>query len=912
MAGRRLPYSAVVTFPPAGGLLRVATALTGLTVARFVMRRRRRSEAERHRATRARVQQTFHGLIESSPDAIVLTDDAGRIVLVNVHLERMFGYGRDELLEQPVEVLMPEQFREGHRGQRARYMHAPVVRPMGSGLELSGRRKDGRVFPVEISLSPVEIAGQRMVVSAIRDVTDRKRLEEERAELIREQARRAEAEAATERLRAIQTVLDVALTHLAMDELLGELVARVTDVMRADTGAILLLDESDQALTVRATRGLEPARDRGLRIPLGRGFAGRVAAERRPIIVPDAATAEIVSPVLRARGVRSLLGAPLLLEGRVLGVLHVGTLALRHFTDEDAAVLQVVAERAALALDRSRLYAAERQARAEAEEARRNSLFLAEAGSALAASLDEDTTLRTVARLAVAHLADLCLIDAPGDGGAPRRVASAHVDPAVDRDPALEQRRLPPAPDGSDPLAGVLSTGRAARGTGGGLAYMVVPMLARGRMVGAIAFVREAPGPEYGAGELALAEDLARRAALAADNARLYEEAQQANQTKDEFLATLSHELRTPLTAILGWTRMLQMGRLDPGRAARALETIERNARAQVKLIEDLLDVSRIVTGKLRLDVWTVDLVRVTEAAVDSVRLAAQAKTIRIDTALDPSVTVLGDAHRLQQVIWNLLSNALKFTPKGGLVEVRLERVYDEARLSVRDTGRGIPTGFLPFVFDRFRQADSSMTRTYGGLGLGLSIVRELVELHGGRVEVASAGEGHGATFTVVLPLSGARRREPEAEVPRAREAEVAAAGRLPLLDGVRVLVVDDEADTRDLIATVLEGCGAEVVTARTAAEGLAELERQRPDVVLSDLAMPGDDGFVFIRTIRAHESPGSRPLPAAALTAYAHGDDRVAVLAAGFDMHIPKPIDPAELAQAVAELARRSRPVAG
>ena len=388
------------------------------------------------------------------------------------------------------------------------------------------------------------------------------------------------------------------------------------------------------------------------------------------------------------------------------------------------------------------------------------------------------------------------------------------------------------------------------------------------------------------------------------------EKLREANRLKDEFLATLSHELRTPLTSILGWAHLLQSGDYDAASVKSALETIERNARAQNQLIDDLLDVSRIITGKLRLDVSVVDLSAVIEAAVDAVRPAAEAKEIRLQVLLDPSAgAVSGDADRLQQVIWNLLTNAVKFTPKGGRVQVRLERVNSHVEIIVGDTGQGVAPEFLPHVFDRFRQADQSSTRKHGGLGLGLSIVRQLVEQHGGTVRAESEGVGRGTTFTVKLArLVTVERRESE----RRERVHPTAGGRIPFncapsLEGLKVLVVDDEPDTREMIRAVLERCSSVVTTAGSAAEARVAFARTRPDVLVCDIGMPGEDGYAVIGSVRALPAEEGGRTPAIALTAYARVEDRVRALMAGFQVHVPKPVEPMELAALVASLAGRT-----
>ncbi|HEY0081308.1 MAG TPA: ATP-binding protein [Pyrinomonadaceae bacterium] len=396
------------------------------------------------------------------------------------------------------------------------------------------------------------------------------------------------------------------------------------------------------------------------------------------------------------------------------------------------------------------------------------------------------------------------------------------------------------------------------------------------------------------------------------ERAHLLAQAEAANRTKDEFLATMSHELRTPMTAILGWAQLLRSHTLSPDDFERALEIVERNALAQNKLIDDLLDISRIITGKLRLDVRPVDLAGVVAAVVDALHPTAEAKAIRLQAILDPRAgPVAGDADRLQQVVWNLLTNAIKFTPKDGRVQVRLERVDSHVEIVVSDSGKGIEPEFLPHVFDRFRQADGTSTRKHGGLGLGLSIVRQLVELHGGTVGVESGGEGQGTTFVVQLPQMIARRQTDAATSARLLPAALGNSLSFdcpPSLKGLHVLVVDDEPDTRLLLRTVLEQCGSEVTTAGSAAEALAAFTRSKPDVLVSDIGMPDEDGYELIVKLRAAEAAQAEGrIPAIALTAYARVEDRVRALNAGFQVHVPKPIEPVELLAVVASLTGRT-----
>ncbi|HSD44663.1 MAG TPA: ATP-binding protein [Burkholderiales bacterium] len=386
-------------------------------------------------------------------------------------------------------------------------------------------------------------------------------------------------------------------------------------------------------------------------------------------------------------------------------------------------------------------------------------------------------------------------------------------------------------------------------------------------------------------------------------------EAERTSALKDEFFTNVSHELRTPLSAILGWSQVLRRRALDDPEAHRGLEAIERNARAQAQLIDDLLDMSRITAGKVRLDVQPLEPVTVIEAAVETVRPAAEGKGIRLEKLLDPSAgPVSGDPNRLQQVVWNLLSNAVKFTPRNGRVRIDLERVNSHVEISVADTGIGIRPEFVPHVFERFRQADASSTRRYGGLGLGLAIVKHLVELHGGTVHVTSPGEGRGATFSVHLPLTAVQGRAQRGERVRPGAPVAAPFGfKASDLSGVKVVVVDDDADARELIRRVLEDCDAEVLCAATAAEALQRIQTERPDVLVSDIGMPEMDGYQLLRAVRALERDRGGRLPAIALTAFARTEDRTRALRAGFLVHLSKPIEPSELVAIVASVAGRT-----
>jgi PAS domain S-box-containing protein len=471
--------------------------------------------------------------------------------------------------------------------------------------------------------------------------------------------------------------------------------------------------------------------------------------------------------------------------------------------------------------------------------------------------------------------------------------------------------------------------------------YLAASVVSRsGQVIGGLFFGHSQPSVFTERTERII-QGVAAQAAVAIDNARLYEDVKKAAQEreelleaeraaraeaervslmKDEFLATLSHELRTPLNAILGWAQILRAGAEGAAGASgkghdeeltEGLAVIERNTRVQTQMIEDLLDMSRIISGKIRLDVQQVDLPDVIKAAVASVRLSADAKDIRMQLVLDPLAgPVRGDPSRLQQCFWNLLNNALKFTPKGGRVQVILERAHSHLEVCVTDSGQGISPEFLPHLFERFRQADSSTTRRHGGLGLGLSIVKHLVELHGGRIQARSDGEGQGATFCIEFPVMGVGAAHPEQSDTRGKHPRgfnlSAPKSDHPSLEGITVLVVDDEADARNLIKRVLEDCGAKVILAPSAAAALPLIAQQRPDMIISDIGMPGEDGYAFIKKVRELSPDQGGRTPAAALTAFARAEDRTRALRAGYQTHVAKPVEPTELTAVVASLATR------
>jgi PAS domain S-box-containing protein len=443
------------------------------------------------------------------------------------------------------------------------------------------------------------------------------------------------------------------------------------------------------------------------------------------------------------------------------------------------------------------------------------------------------------------------------------------------------------------------------------ISYLAAPVISRsGEVLGGLFFGHQREA-EFTERDERIVEGLAAQAAIAIDNALLYElsqrektKAEMASRTKDEFLATVSHELRTPLSAILGWAHLLMRTGLNDTVRIQAIDCIERSAKLQSQLIEDILDVSRIITGNLRLNHAPVDMAEIVNAAVESVQLTAESKGVQLQVFIDPVTRLVnGDVVRLQQVVWNLLTNAIKFTPTGGQVQLILERSEPDVRIVVSDTGQGISADFLPYVFDRFRQADGSSTRRHGGLGLGLTLVRHLVELHGGTVEASSQGEGRGSTFVVTIPLMERSLRR-SAATSDAQPTEVPVSDPLGSLDGIQVLLVDDDRDTLSMLAVMLIGCAANVQTASSVAEAMQILQTCEPDVVVSDLGMPDEDGFALISKMHELRLNNDRHIPTIALTAYTRPTDRTSALLAGFDMFVPKPVEPRELVSMIAELA--------
>jgi signal transduction histidine kinase len=766
---------------------------------------------------------------------------------------------------------------------------------------------------------PLTMGGRVTGVLAVGDVTGRtfhaeeiQRLQDfaNQAAIALENARLFALETARRaQLEALATVQRDLSAELDLDRLIALIVERAGRLFDGFSFAYLF-DEESRVLGARMWGRVEPEAEAPF--PAAGGLVASCAAARRGLLANDYPLSSYALPAVVSLGVRHAMAQPLVSRDRLLGVLVVCRRGDPRFRQEDFAAFEGLAVQAAVALDNAVLFVDAGRQRREAE-------VLADLARSINAAQDVSTVLQRV----VDGAKELCGCDLTGV--ALREAESGAI---VMRNRAGDYRhrseRLVIEP-GRGAGGFVLESGTAFRSDSmatdpratphdadqiaaeGLVATLVVPIRVEGRVEGLLYVHRRTPRPFTDRTEAVLLQ-LAEYAAIAIHNMRLLAhehqmraEAEGASRMKDEFLATLSHELRSPLQPLLNWAYLLRSPNLDPASAERALDAIERSTKTLGQLIEDLLDVSRIVTGKLRLQARPVRLPGVVRAALEAVEPAALAKSVTLEARIAQQLPpVLGDPDRLQQVLWNLVSNGIKFTPAGGRVMVSLAGGDSEVVLTVADTGVGIKREFLPHVFERFRQAESSTNRAYGGLGLGLAIVRHLVELHGGRVAVQSDGEGRGATFSVRLPVAAASA---VAHVP----AVVTTHGSVgQSLAGVRLLVVDDEADAREVMRFMLERGGARVRTADCAAQALDAVREERPDILISDIGMPVEDGYVLVRRLRAMEEGLGRRLPAIALTAYASEEDHRRARAAGFDEHLSKPVDPARLIEVAAGLVGR------
>jgi PAS domain S-box-containing protein len=803
----------------------------------------------------------FAAVVESSDDAIVTKDLQSTILTWNTAAERMFGFTASEAIGRSIRIIIPADRQSEEDTVLARIRAGDVVRH----YETIRQRKDGSLIPISLTVSPIRDE-KGIVIGA--------------SKIARDISERRHADLVARRLAAV-------------------------------------VESSDDAIVSKDLNSIITSWNRGAERMFGYTAAEAIGSSIRMLIPPDLQAEEdtVLERIRRGDMVDHYETRRVRKDGSEILI----SLSVSPIIDESGIVVGA-SKIARDVTERERLLAIAQEQAYVAQK-------VSEVGVALAGSLDRATIAREVVDVAVelTHASFGAFFHSVVD----RQSGESHTLYTLSGAPHETSGKLP-APSAGSELAGPA----APRGTvriddvtrddqfdrtaphvavlaaqGPLRSYLAVPVTtASGETIGEVAVAHVSPGM-FTEQHTQLAIGVASWASIALENARLYQEIREADRVKDEFLAVLSHELRTPLNAIVGYARLLRGGVLTGEKAESGMETLERNAKALTQIVDDVLDISRIVSGKIRLDVQPVELPLVVHNSVATVLPAAEAKQVRIQTIIDPRVgPVSGDPDRLQQVVWNLLSNAVKFTPKSGRVQVRVERVNSHIDIVVSDTGIGIRPDFLPYVFERFRQADAGTTRKTGGLGLGLSIVRHIVEMHGGMVHVVSEGEGKGATFRVRLPLmivhhQGVRETR---EHPRTGTSKALTA--LDKLTGIRVLAIDDEDDALGLLRIVLQEAGADVVTIRSALAALDQIGEIKPDAIVVDLGMPEMDGFEFISRVRASENAAVRNIPAAALTAFARSEDRTKALQSGFEMHLAKPVDPGELVASVATLVRRSK----
>jgi PAS domain S-box-containing protein len=814
-----------------------------------------------------RQSRVFDTMLSSVEDFTYILDRDARFIYANQALIRLWGLTLDQVAGRSF-IELP--YSDELATKLTRQIHEVINTGHSVRDEVSHTSPTGGTAIFEYIFSPVLAPDGTVeaVAGSTRDITSLKHSEEN----------------FKERARSAEFVADIALTLNAANTL-EEMLQRCAEIIVARLGAafarIWTVNAGESVLQLNASAGMyTDLNGPHARIAIGEYKIGQIAQSRRPHFTNNVAEDSRISDpewAIRER-MAAFAGYPLIIENKLLGV--VAMFSRRQLSAEVVQAFGSVANSIALGIERKRMES-ERSGLIEQVEWERSRLaYLFEKAPAFVATLrgpEHVFELTNPAYLQTVGNRELI--------GRPAREAL----PEVEDQGFFEL--LDDVFQTGEPHVGKEVRIMFQRNRGGPLEERFVDFVYQP--------IFEADGSVRGIfvhGQ-DISEQVTARKAV-----------EEASRSKDEFLSTLSHELRTPLTAILGWARMLSSRQVDEAGMERALEIIERNAYAQQQLIEDILDVSRVISGKMRLDVRPIDLATVIEAAVDSVLPAAEAREIRLQRVLDSGANMVsGDPTRLQQVIFNLLSNAIKFTPKGGRVQISLEHVGSSVEIIVSDSGQGIVPELLPHIFERFRQGDSTITRSHGGLGLGLAIVRHLVELHGGTVQAESAGADQGSTFTVRLPVLALRPTN--LLIANMKDLAHPAADQFipllnpPNLNGLSVLVVDDEDDTRLLVQAVLEQCAARVITARSAAEALELIQRARPDVLISDLGMPDEDGYSLIRKVRALRPSEGGHTPAAALTAYARVEDRMKVLRAGFQVHVPKPVDPAELIAVIESL---------
>ncbi len=694
------------------------------------------------------------------------------------------------------------------------------------------------------------------------------------------------AQAREKLLKAVDRISVAALGSTDLDTFLEHLLSATRETTESVDTAVVLLRDGD-TLRVRAAVGVAPDLQLALSVSKREGIAGQVAAEGQPLFIRDAATdPRMKNQGIRDAAVRALYTVPLTHEGGVIGVAHIGSLTSYEFSDEDKLLFRTMASRATSVIVQAQLTANLRYS----EETFRLAVEAAPAAIVIVDRSGLITLVNTLTERLFGYERRE-LVGRHAEGLVPERFRQAYGDY---RSQFFDDVRQGPTAGGRDLLA------LRKDGSEVPVEIRLSPLQSHGErfVLAAITDITDRKRAENERAELLLREQSAR------------EDAERASRLKDEFLATLSHELRTPLNAILGYSRMLRSGIMAPQKHPRAVEIIDRNATMLTQIVADVLDVSRIISGKLLLNVQPLDVRGLVTETVETVRPATEAKRLQVNVQIDDDAAVVSaDPDRLQQVVWNLISNAVKFTPEGGSIDVGVAQENGHVDIVVSDNGIDVAPEFLPFMFERFRQADGGTTRQHGGLGLGLAIARHLVELHGGTITGMSAGKDQGATFRVRLPTAGVQLEPLVIDRP-AFSIDEPAPWRLPesSLEGVHVLAVDDDADALTLVREILEATGARVTTLHSGAEVLERILTLHPDVLVADLGMPVMDGFEMIRRIRQLPDRAVSDIPAIALTAYARSEDRVKALNSGFQMHIHKPLDPPELIAAVAALRAVTR----
>ncbi len=836
-------------------------------------------------------------IVTDSDDAIVSKNLDGIVQTWNRGAESIFGWTSEEMVGQPLLKIIPPELH---------YEEYDILARIQRGIKIDHFqtiriRKDGRRLNVSVTISPIRDATGKVVGASkiARDITNEVRSARERERLY--QLGRAMAEESDVHA-LVQKITDAA-----------------TELSGAEFGAFFynITNEKGESYMLYTLSGVP--REHFAKFPMPRNtqvFAPTFAGEgivRSADITKDPRYGKNAPhrgmPVGHLPA-KSYLAVPVIGRGGdVIGGLFFGHSTPGVFDDRAEAIVGAVAGNAGIALDNNRLRreleenakrerAARDQAEKSVEETRDIAGKLAQQyrlfDAVLSAARDYIFIFSLDGRFTYANKALLDLWGLSPDEARGRHMRELNY--SVEIEAQIQEN-----------IRKVAKTGQAVTDTAaykspigkeGFYEYILAPVFDEtGNVVSVAGTSRDITARRQA--------EIERQQLLDSERAARTE-AERASRLKDEFLATLSHELRTPLNAILGWAQLLRRTAKGDEDLIEGLDVIERNAKVQTQLIEDLLDMSRIISGKIRLDVQRVDVAAVVDAAVESVRPSSGVKGLELRKILDPLAgPVMGDPSRLQQIVWNLLTNAIKFTPKGGKVEVLLERVNSHIEISVTDTGQGIEPDFLPHVFERFRQADGTTTRKHGGLGLGLSIVKNLVELHGGNVRVKSPGLNQGSTFIVSLPLAVVKHDGPR-EHPATQRSPGADCDSVSL-QGLKVLVVDDEPDARDLVQRLLQECRCEVLTADSAAQGLAILSRDKPDVILSDIGMPDVDGYAFIRQVRKLPACEGGRIPAIALTAFARSEDRTRAMIAGYQMHLSKPVEHQELIATVASLAGRT-----